>query len=99
MRPLPGLTHRCPAGMLSCMRTTVNINDSVLIQAKRVAAESHRTLTSVIEDALRADFARRSQPARSGKREHVLTFRGTGVHPGVSLDSMAELLDIMDGVE
>lgn len=39
--------------MLICMRTTLNLNDDLLRQAKKRAAAEDRTLTSVIEDALR----------------------------------------------
>lgn len=85
--------------MLFSMRTTINIDDSLLTQVKRLAAESHRTLTSIIEDALRASLSKRSDAVKSREPERVLTFRGTGVRPGVNLDSMAELRDIMDGVE
>ena len=85
--------------MLLRMETTLDTDDSLLAQAKQVAAESHGTLTSVVQEALRADVTRRDQTGRSRERERALTSRGTGVRPGVNLDSMAELLDIMDGVE
>ncbi len=39
--------------MLICMRTTLNLNDDLVRQAKKRAAAEDRTLTSVIEDALR----------------------------------------------
>jgi len=39
--------------MLICMRTTLNLNDDLVRQAKLRAAMENRTLTSVIEDALR----------------------------------------------
>lgn len=39
--------------MLICMRTTLNLNDDLVRQAKQRAAAEDSTLTSVIEDALR----------------------------------------------
>lgn len=39
--------------MLICMRTTLNLNDDLVRQAKQRAVAEDRTLTSVIEDALR----------------------------------------------
>lgn len=39
--------------MLICMRTTLNLNDDLVQRAKQRAAAEDRTLTSVIEDALR----------------------------------------------
>ena len=42
------------------MRTTVRIDDVLLAQAKELAARSHRTLSSVLEDALREALARQA---------------------------------------
>jgi len=39
--------------MLICMRTTLNLNDDLVRRAKQRATAEDRTLTSVIEDALR----------------------------------------------
>jgi hypothetical protein len=50
------------------VRTTVTINDGLLAQAKEVAARSHRTLSSVVEDALREALARQ---AETSGRVHV----------------------------
>lgn len=40
--------------MIHCMRTTMNLPDALLSQAKRQAAAEGRTLTSLVEEALRA---------------------------------------------
>lgn len=78
------------------MRTTVRLDDQLLQQAKLVAAQSGRTLTAVIEDALREALARRS--ARGEQRRIVLpTEPGWGLRPGVDLDDSAALLDLMEG--
>ena len=45
------------------MRTTVKIDDRLLVEAKTRAARSGRTLNQVVEDALREAFARRDGPA------------------------------------
>lgn len=39
------------------MRTTLTIDDSLLAEAKLIAARTHRALGSVLEDALRELFA------------------------------------------
>ena len=78
------------------MRTTINIEESLLTRARLVAAESGRTLTSVIEDALRESLGRR-QGRAPRKRIRLPTFKGTGVRPGVDLDDSAALLDVMEG--
>ncbi len=42
--------------MLTCMRTTLIIEDSLLRQAKRQAAERDLTVSEVVNDALRESF-------------------------------------------
>lgn len=77
------------------MRTTIRLDDQLLSEAKQLAARTNRTLTAVIEDALRQAL---SAPRESGRRSPVKlpTFRGDGVRPGVDLDDGAALLDIME---
>ena len=81
--------------MLLCMRTTVNLDDSVLLEAKLLARRSGLTLTRVIEDALRERLARRpaSAPSTSAR---LPTVAGNGLLPGVDLDNSAGLRDVMD---
>ena len=78
------------------MRTTIRLDDQLLAEAKRVAADTGRTLTAVIEDALRATFARRQ--SLSPKKQISLPAHGSGgLQPGVDLDDSAGLLDLMEG--
>jgi hypothetical protein len=94
-RPLVILTYICRFDMLRCMRTTVRLDESLMKDAKKAAAESGRTLTAVIEDALRESLSRR----RGGgprRRVRLPTFAGRGVLPGVDLDDTAALLDRME---
>lgn len=76
------------------MRTTVRLEDQVLLEAKRMAAETGRTLTGVIEDALRETLARRRAGVRR-QRVTLKTFNGGGLQPGIDLDDSAALLDLM----
>jgi hypothetical protein len=76
-------------------RTTIRLNDQLLLEAKKLAASSGRSLTAVIEDALRTALARRAQP-RPGRRGALATFKGRGLLPGVDLDDTAALLDRME---
>ena len=80
------------------MRTTIRLEEQLLTEAKTFAAETGRTLTSVIEDALRSTLARRKQP-RQRKRVRLPTFRGSRLLPGVDLDNTASLLDRMEGLD
>jgi hypothetical protein len=77
------------------MRTTIRLNDKLLRQAKRQAAGSGRTMTAIIEDALREALARRRRPPR-GPRIRLTTAKGKGTLPGVDLDDGASLLDRME---
>ncbi len=43
--------------MLGCMRTTLNLPDSLLEAVRRRAQAEGRTITSVVEEALRAALA------------------------------------------
>ena len=80
------------------MRTTIRLDDDLLREAEGYAAATDRTLTRLIEDALREALARRdAQPAR--RRLRLRTFKGCGLQPGVDLDSNAALLDLMEGIE
>ena len=80
--------------MLRCMRTTVRLDEHLLAEAKRQAAESGTTLTFVLEQALRESLARRNVQAKS-KRVRLKTVKGGGVRAGVDLDDSASLLDLM----
>lgn len=44
--------------MVRHMRTTVNIDEHLLAEAKVVAARQHRTLGEIIDDSLRVSLAR-----------------------------------------
>ena len=76
------------------MRTTVTIDDDLYRRAKATAAATGRTVGELCEDALRDALAPR--PAAASARVELPTVRGSGLMPGVNLDSNAALLDLMD---
>jgi hypothetical protein len=78
------------------MRTTIRIDDRLLVEAKTRAALTGRTLNQVVEDALREAFARR-EPGH-GVRPALPVHHGGRLMPGVDLDDSAALLDAMDGI-
>lgn len=78
------------------MRTTIRINDRLLTEAKKLAAERGSTLTAVIEDSLRAAISRH-EPRKRRSRFRFPTFKGGGSQPGVDLDDTSALLDLMEG--
>ena len=75
------------------MRTTVRLDERLLVEVKKYAAESGCTLTSILEDALRETLARRRSGAKR-KPVRLKTARGDGVRPGVDLNDTASLRDI-----
>lgn len=78
------------------MRTTVRLDDELLRAAKTRAAETGRTLTAILEEALRAYLARADSTPREGLELPVSAAVG-GTLPGVDLDDTAALYDVMDG--
>lgn len=80
--------------MLRRMRTTARLNQHPLAQAKKRAAETGRTLTSVLEEALRESLQRRARTSRRAP-VRLRMVNGSGVRPGVDLDDSASLLDSM----
>ena len=81
--------------MLLCMRTTIQLDDQLLLEAKQYAAQTGRTLKAVIEDALREALAR-TEVTRPQTRVPLKTFKGRGVQSGVDLDDTSSLLDLME---
>lgn len=76
------------------MRTTIRIDDQLLAQAKQLGARTGRTLTAVIEDALREVLSR--QRCLGRRTLELTTVAGNGPRPGVDLDDSAALMDLMD---
>jgi len=77
------------------MRTTIRLNERLLAEAKQLAARTGRTLTAVIEDALRRAL-NDAKPSRPSARPKMPTFRGSGLQPGVDLDDTSALLDVIE---
>ena len=81
--------------MLLCMRTTVRIDDQLMIEIKQYAARTGQTLTAVMEDALR-QLLNNQQHSKKREKVKLLTVKGNGALPGVDLDDTASLLDLME---
>ena len=76
-------------------RTTVRLDDDLLRDAKRAAAESGITLTALIESALRERLARGKQVASARERIKLTTVYGQ-LMPGVDLNDSAGLAALLD---
>ncbi|MDI3389942.1 ribbon-helix-helix protein, CopG family [Streptomyces sp. B-S-A8] len=79
------------------MRTTVDLPEDVIQEAKHRAARRRVSVSAVIEDAMRAAFARDAAAAQNIVK--LPTYGSGGVRPGVDLSDNSSLLDLMDGVE
>jgi len=78
--------------MASHMKTTIQLPDSLLRQARRLAQREHTTLKALVEQGLRRTLAERQQ--RSGFRLRKVTFTGQGLQPqaaGASWEQIREL--------
>ena len=77
------------------MRTTIYLPDDLLVQVKKLAAESHTSVTALIEDTLKERLARRKLSPKS-KGVNLTTYGAGGLLPGVDLDDTSALLDLME---
>jgi Family of unknown function (DUF6364) len=77
------------------MRTTIRIDEELLQEAKLLAVRNKKSLTAIIEDALRESFARQRASSQH-EPVQLITFTGKGLLPGVDLDDSAALLDLME---
>jgi hypothetical protein len=78
------------------MRTTIRMDDALFAEVKEEAVRTGRTFTQVIEDAVRESLGRRRAGMSDRPAVRLPTFVGSGLLPGVDLDSTASLLDVMD---
>lgn len=82
---------------MKTVRTTVRLDPNLMREVKKLAAQSGRTFTAVLEDALREVVARRDRPAEE-KPFKLPTFTPApgkeGVWPGVNITKWTEILDL-----
>lgn len=88
------MTYLCIGDTYLCMRTTLDIDDDVLRKAKKLAAAEGRTLTAIVEEALRD----RIRPRKRSKpfKLRLLTMKGR-VQPGTNLADRDALYEKMEG--
>jgi len=72
----------------------MNLDDSLMTAAKKLAAETGQTLTEIVSDALRERLSR--SQSRPVSRPTLPVFHGTGLMAGVDLSSNAALLELME---
>jgi hypothetical protein len=80
------------------MRTTVRLDEGLLVKAKQEARKRGETLTSLMERGLRLAISgshKRGRPARVSLPTSKA--RG-GLRPGINLDDTSAVLDRLDGI-
>lgn len=77
-------------------RTTVRLPDELLARARRKAAAEGRTLTSLIEDGLRAVVDERPKPARAKRALPRISKATGGLMPGVDLTRFSDYQEMED---
>jgi hypothetical protein len=80
--------------MLEHMRTTLNIDSEIMSLVKRRAAESGRTITEIVEEALRKEVS--GQPPRATR--FILRWSGVSgkAQPGIDLADRDSLYGVME---
>lgn len=67
------------------MKTTIEIADPLLRQAKRIASREGTTVRALVEQGLRRELAERQ--GGGAFRLRRVTFRGNGLQPGLEFGS------------
>ena len=80
-----------------CMRTTVDLPDELLRQARTRAAEEGTTLTALLTEGLRLRLGD-AQAGRRRQRKLPTSLVGGGLQPWIDPSSNASLLDAADDV-
>jgi predicted transcriptional regulator len=77
------------------MKTTIDISEHLLIEAKKLAADLHRPLRYIFEDALRSFLAERRACNSRPKSAAELPVCNAGKPlPGIDLNDTSKLLEI-----
>ena len=74
------------------MKTTIDIADPLLHEAKRLATREGTTLRALVEQGLRQVLAERRQRRREPYRQRLVVFKGDGLTPEFQNAGWAEIL-------
>jgi hypothetical protein len=79
------------------MKTTLDIDDELLLKAKALAARERSSVTALIEEGLRLRLRRRASASRAAAQPSLVVYRGRGgLAPGINSLSNRSLLDAAD---
>jgi lactate dehydrogenase-like 2-hydroxyacid dehydrogenase len=80
--------------MVSHMKTTIHIPDSLFDEARKVAAQEKTTLKALVEEGLRKVVADRYDRKPEGFKLRQAAFRGQGLQPHVAGATWDQILDL-----
>ncbi len=75
------------------MKTTVEIPDALLEEAKQVASNEETTLRKLMEEGLRRALADRKRHRKFHLRR--ASFKGKGLQPGIAAGSWERIRDLL----
>ena len=81
------------------MRTTVSLDGELLAMAKREALTQHRSLASLVEEALRQMLTGTAAVPKTHRHANLPERGEGGLQPGIDLDSAADLLFVMEKLD
>lgn len=79
--------------MVSRMKTTIHIPDSLFQDARRLARREHTTLKALVEQGLRLVLAERRAGTGPFQLRKV-TFNGKGLHPQLAAASWEQIREL-----
>jgi hypothetical protein len=79
--------------MVSHMKTTIQISDSLFKEARKVAHEEGTTLRALVEEGLRKAVSERHRRGSKAFRLRKATFKGKGLQPPLSGAAWDRILD------
>jgi ribosomal protein L34 len=80
--------------MVSHMKTTIQIADSLFREARRVARQEHTTFRALVEEGLRGVISERHRRRKQGFRLRKATFKGRGLQTHLAGVTWDQILDI-----
>lgn len=78
------------------MKTTLDLNDSLIANAKALATQQRTTLTRVVEEGLRLRLANSKAAKPAGGHKFPVIRGEGGLAPGIDPSSNSSLLDAAD---
>ena len=86
--------------MPTVARTTLTIDDDLLVRLKVRAAQRHMRLSQLVDEALRRGLSAEDRAGTDGgKRTRLPTWDLGGLQPGVTIGSLGHMLGQLDEME